>query len=254
MFKLKIFALTVSLSILFYNLGNAQYTVKDTSLLTPMFYASYALQFPGGDMVKRFGMNSNIGGGFQVKLRSNWVLGLDFNYLFGNNVKGETQLLQNISTSSGYIIDGNGEYADVFLYERGFYASARVGYVIPVLSPNPNSGFFVYVSGGFLKHKIRIDNPNNTAPQLSDEYRLGYDHMTNGWGISEFVGYLYLGNQRLVSFFGGFEFNQAWTKCKRYNFDEMAKDESTHFDQLVGIKVGWIIPLYKRKPKGYYYN
>jgi hypothetical protein len=254
MHKIKFLLLSVSILFLFSFSAFSQSNVKDSSLFTPMFYASYALQFPGGDMVESFGMNSSVGGGFQLKLKNNLVLGADFNYLFGDKVKNQERLFENISTSSGYVIDGNGEYAEIFLYERGFYASAKVGYVLPLLAPNPNSGIYIYVSGGFLKHKIRIDNPNSTAPQVQDDYKMGYDHMTNGWGISEFVGYLYMGNQRLVSFFGGVEFNQAWTKNKRYNFDQMKKDESTHFDQLLGIKIGWIIPLYKRKPKGYYYN
>ena len=52
-------------------------------MVIPMIYATYAYQWPGGDLAKRFRGNSSIGGGFMVKTRSNWLIGAEGNYIFG---------------------------------------------------------------------------------------------------------------------------------------------------------------------------
>jgi hypothetical protein len=235
--------------------GQAQSEVSDTSIMIPMLYVSYSYQWPGGDLKDRFGSNSNIGGGFQLKLKSNWIFGADFNYLFSNKVNGSDSLFRAIDTDDGYLIDQNGELTAPLVYERGYYTSVRFGKLFPVLSPNPNSGPFIMGSVGLLQHKIRIENPGNAAPQIVGDYVKGYDQLTNGIGISEFIGYMYMGNQRLISFFGGVEFTQAFTQSRRsYDFNLGARDAKKRTDLLWGFKVGWIIPFYKRVPKGYYYN
>lgn len=235
--------------------SQAQSGTIDSSLRIPMIYASYAYQWPGGDLKERFGSNSNIGGGGILKFKSNWMLGLDYNYIFGNEIKCEDSLFTSIDNEDGYFIDRNGELASVNLWERGFYTSVKFGKLFPVLSPNPNSGPFILGSVGLFQHKIRIEVPGNTVPQLAGDYAKGYDKLSNGLGISEFVGYMYMGNNRLVSFFGGIEFTQAFTQSRRdYDFNLGARDTQKRTDLLWGFRVGWIIPFYKRVPQGYYFN
>ncbi len=243
------------LSFCFVISSKGQSDISDTTLSIPMFYASYAYQIPGGDLADRYGNNSNIGGGFQWKTNKNWIFGADFNYLFGSDIKNADRIMSNIKTDNGNIIDMAGNFTDYSIYERGYYISAKFGKLFPVLSPNPNSGIIVTGSVGYLQHKIRIEVTNNAAPQLNGDYKKGYDRLTGGPGISEFVGYMYLSNSKLLNFFAGFEFTQAWTKPKRdVNFDTRKPDEiSRRFDLLYGIKVGWIIPLFKRLPEKYYY-
>ena len=234
--------------ILFMNLFNvsAQVNVKDLCIKIPMFFAHYAYQVPGNDMAKRFLNNSNIGGGFLVKTKKNLLIGADINYIFRDVVK-ENNILSSISTSDGFIIDGNGQPADISLSERGFYSSLKCGKIFSILSPNPNSGIVAMGSLGFLQHKINISNPGNTTPQVDGDYKKGYDRLTNGAEISEFIGYMYFSKNKLTNFFAGFEFVQAWTQCRRdVNFDTETKDNSKRTDLLSGFKVGWILPLYPR--------
>jgi hypothetical protein len=234
---------------------NGQSDISDTTLSVPMFYATYSYQFPGGDMSERFGNNSSLGGGFMWKTNQNWIIGAEFNFLFGNDVKIADEIMDNLKTSEGAIINMAGNFTSYSVLERGYYISGRVGKLIPVLSPNPNSGITLIGSLGYLQHKIRIEVADNTAPQLLDDYKKGYDRLAGGFGISEFIGYTYLSNSKILNFYLGFEINQAWTKALRdVNFDTGLPDEITNrFDVLYGVKIGWIIPLFQRMPQKYYY-
>lgn len=235
--------------------GRSQQSANDTTLNIPMFYASYTFQVPGGDLSDRFGTNSAIGGGFQFKTATNWTVGANFDFIFGDKVHNTDSLMLNLRTEGGQIIDMAGNFADISLFERGFTIMARVGKVIPVLSPNPNSGFFISASAGYIQHKIRIEVLSNTAPQLNGDYKKGYDRLTGGFAIKQFVGYIFLSDNRLLNFYGGFEFTQSWTKpLREVNFDTMEPDPITNrFDVLNGFKVGWIIPIFQREPEKFYY-
>jgi len=161
----------------------------------------------------------------------------------------------NLKTNNGNIINNAGNFTSYSLQERGYFISGRFGKLFPVFNPNPNSGIVIMGSLGYFQHKIRIEVTDNNAPQLIDDYNKGYDRLAGGFCISEFIGYMYLSNSRLLNFFIGLEFNQAWTKPKRdVNFDTMKPDEITNrFDILSGIKVGWVVPVFKRVPEKYYF-
>jgi len=237
------------------NSAYSQASVSDSAFSIPMFYATYAYQFPGGDLAERYGNNSGIGGGFQWKTNKNWIAGGEFLFLFGNNVKIADQIMFNLKTDNGNIINMAGNFTNYSIFERGYYISGRIGKLFPVLSPNENSGIVVMGSLGYLQHKIRIEVEKNTAPQLNGDYKKGYDRLTGGFGISQYVGYMFIGNSHLLNFFGGFEIYEAWTKAKReVNFDTRLPDLKTNrFDLLIGLKVGWIVPLFKRMPEKHYY-
>ncbi|MCD4730829.1 MAG: hypothetical protein K8R74_09535 [Bacteroidales bacterium] len=245
------------ISVLLSNTNSAysQASVSDSVLSIPMFYVTYAYQFPGGDLVERFGNNSSIGGGFQWKTNKNWIVGGEFLFMFGNNVKIADQIMFNLKTSDGDIISMSGNFTNYAIFERGYYISGRIGKLFPVLSPNQNSGIVVIGGLGYLQHKIRIEVEKNTAPQLKDDYKKGYDRLAGGFAISQFVGYMHIGESRLLNFFGGVEIYEAFTKAKRdVNFDTRKPDKITNrFDLFVGLKVGWMIPIFKRMPKKYYY-
>jgi len=55
--------------------------------------------------------------------------------------------------------------------------------------------------------------------------------------------------------YAGFDFSLAWTMNRRdMNFDTRGKDNRQHFDLFYGFKIGWVIPLYRRAPSGYFIN
>lgn len=232
----------------------AQKTI-DSAITFPMFSGSYMVQFPGGDLSKRYGVNSNIGGSFMLKLKSNFIIEVNANYLFGNNLKGDAaSVFDSISTSNGNIINENGEYSKISTFERGYFVGARIGKVFPLNKKHPNSGLLIMAGGGLLQHKLRIENDGNNTPQILGDYKKGYDKMCIGFSASEFVGYVYFSKKQLLNFYFGVEFYQGFTKSGRsYDFALMKKTDEKRMDLLNSIKVGWIIPIYKRVPDKYYF-
>jgi hypothetical protein len=231
----------------------SQVSIKDSSIVVPMFYANYSYQLPQGGLAARFGGNSTIGGGFMVKTKSNWLISAEGNYIFGNNVKNSDSLIKNIATPDGFVLDANGYYSEIGFGESGFNILAKFGKLIPVLSPNPNSGPAILAGGGFMQDKIRIHDGSGDTPQIDGDYKKGYDRLNNGWVVTGTLGYLFLSDSRLINFFAGLEFIQAWTKYRRdFNFDTMKQDKSSLSTQFYGINVKWMIPIYSRKPKDYY--
>ena len=230
----------------------AQVSIKDSSIATPLVGFSYGYQFPAGDLAKRFGNNSTVQMNVDFKTKNYWTFGINGSYFFGSNIK-EAGIFDSIISKDGYIIDQNGEFADVRLYERGFTVSVTAGRMFPFKKPNPNSGIEFNVGLGFIQHKIRIETIGNNVPQLTTAYKMGYDRLTNGFLLSENLGYLYLSNNRLLNFYFGFECLQGFTQSRRsYDYDLMKADTQKRLDILYGIKISWILPLYRKAPQEFY--
>ena len=234
--------------------SNAQVNVSESSIFAPMTGPTFSFQLPGGDLAERFGSNFTIGGTFMIKTKKNVLLGVDGTFIFGGGVKNEESLLESISTEEGFVIDQYGSPAEISFYERGFHLQVKAGKLFNIIGPNPNSGLIITGGLGYLQHKIRVENIEGTAPQVMGDYAKGYDKLSGGPAISEFIGYLHLGNKKLINYFAGIELDQAWTKSKRpYDFTLMGKDESKRFDTFFGAKIGWLVPLYPKVPDAYYY-
>lgn len=228
-------------------------SIRDTTIALVAVQASYAHQWPGGDLASRFGDNSNIGLGAYRKFRSNWFVGAEGGFLFGNRVK-EPGILRNVINSSGQVVDKDGEMADVFLYQRGWTAVAFVGRLLPVIGPNPNSGLVFKLGGGYMRHKVRVQTQQNIVPQLEDEYLEGYDRLTAGPTLLGYLGYHHFGNRRLVNFHIGVEMLMGFTEPLRaYNFDTEQYNVGGRTDLLTGIRAGWSLPIYRRHDDRFHY-
>ncbi|MBI4946703.1 MAG: hypothetical protein HY840_09910 [Bacteroidetes bacterium] len=233
--------------------SHAQTNVKDSTLTFSMARFSYAFQLPGENLAKRFGNNSNTGLDFSIKTKRNFIFGANGSLLFGNQIN-ENGILDSLKNSSGFIINQNGIPSTVRLFERGFIVSLYFGKMFHVLAPNPNSGIVIYGGTSYMYHKIKINDIGHQAPQLTDGYLKGYDRLSAGFGLHEFIGYFYLGNSRIINFFGGIELIQGFTKSLRgYNYDLRQPDTASRKDFFYGLRVGWILPLYKALPQQFYY-
>ncbi len=85
---------------------------------------------------------------------------------------------------------------------------------------------------------------------------MGYDRLTQGLSLSEFIGYQYVSEKNLYNFYIGLFFQQGLTKNMRnLNFDQPNTSTSTKLrnDNSYGVKIGWNIPFFNDKPKEFYY-
>jgi hypothetical protein len=115
----------------------------------------------------------------------------------------------------------------------------------------------VNVGAGFLAHKIRIETQDHVVPQLELDYRKGYDKLTSGLNTSQFIGYSFMANKGFANFYGGFYAQQGYTFNRRTVFFESPEIEVSKdmmLDLQFGAKFAWIVPIYKRQPKDFYFD
>ena len=235
----------------------AQKDIKKEKIQTLMFQATYAYQFPERDTKVIFDNNHSIGGSIIFKTKSNWMFSINGNFISGNTVNiTREELFGDILDNNGEIITGDGIYGSYALFERGAHFQARVGKIFPILSPNPNCGFFIQGGLGYLFNRVRCEFGSYASPPpaLAGDYLYGYDRMRGGFAWSGEIGYLFLSNSRVFNFSLSLEFTQAYTKSlRKWDFKMMQKDNNSYIDQYVGIRAAIYIPTYKRKPAAYYY-
>ncbi len=224
----------------------AQPTIKTNKGPVLLLNFSYGYEFPGGDLADIFGANSRVGGGFEFMTgKGNFIFGADIGLMFGNIMKQD--VLASLRTPNFGIIANNKIYADIIQKERGLQTSLLVGklFSLPGVE-NKRSGIRATIGMGILQHKVRIQESfNSEVPQVEGEYLKGYDKLTNGLMIQEFIGWQHLGENRLVNFHVGIQLTQAFTQNRRdWDFAERRKIDDPRTDLLFGLKVGWTLPFY----------
>jgi hypothetical protein len=230
------------------------FSKSDTSSSISMFEFHYGLLAPGADLKDRFGLTTNFGLGFLRKTQKNYIVGIEVNYISGSNVK-EKYVIDGLRTERNQIINTNGNYADVRMFERGFSTYARFGKVFPVFGTNKNSGILLIAGIGYLQHKIHIEVLDDNVPGLFKENKKGYDRLTDGISIQQFIGYQYIHSRYLYNFYAGFDISQSFTKNRRdWDIYAQRKLTESRTDLLNGFRVGLIIPIYKRMPKEFYFR
>jgi len=228
----------------------------DSAGLIAYLSANYSYNFilKNSDLYQESGNIMGIGTNLSLKTKSNWTVETGFNYYFAGKVKGVDSLFSMITNSSGLIIDGNGVPADIEVDTRAWSLRLEGGKIFPLSQKARNAGLHVKLGVGVLQRYIFIKNPYNLVMQLKEEYKKGYDHLTLGITLYQFIGYTRLSYNKFSCFYGGVEFYEVFSKRQReYDFNLMGKDNRKFFDAMIGLKFGWIIPLYKQENVGTYY-
>ena len=252
------FSLLISLFFLLNGIASGQFViqkpeVQDSAYTIPMINVSFAKQWPSVDLANKFGPNNNIGASFIVKSKTNWVYGIKGSFLWGGKIQDQS-ILNGIKTIDDVVIDDEGRETTIFLGQRGSSGFALGGRFFNILAPNKNSGIVTYIGVGFLQHKISIKFKDEII-SLTDEHKKGYDRYSLGYAFNGYVGYLFLSKNRLLNFFGGFDYTYGKTKSlRKYNYDTNLPDNKVNTDVLYGIRLGWIIRLNKRQADNFYYN
>ena len=221
-------------------------------ILTPNFTYNMVL----ADLKKEFGNNFAIGADVGVKLKNNWSIDFGFKYLFGGDIR------QNVIDSAfqylvcdGHFIASNGvASSEIELEFRGVSFHLQGGKIIPMSKRYRNSGIWIKAGIGVTQHFMNIKNPEEKIKSLTSEYKKGYDRLTLGLSLYQFVGYAHITKRNLFCVYGGVDFFENFAHRQReFDFSLMRKDNSKLFEAMIGFKIGWIIPLYKHEPNREFY-
>lgn len=217
-----------------------------------MVQISAGYYFPAGDLADRFGASQTLGGSYIYKMRSNFFFSGNFHFLLGSDVK--ENVLEPILASSGYLITTDGLLEIMQLQQRGFLAEVQAGKIFPIFGPNPNSGLALSLGAGLLQHQIHFNYRSQYLPQLEGDYEKGYDRLTNGLSLSQSIGYLHLNNTGLVNYHISLVAIEAFTENRRsFNFDEQRNADEQRLDVMLGLRVAWILPIYRRAGDEFFY-
>ncbi len=221
-------------------------TIKTTGVLLNIHYG---VEIPTGILADRFGTGFSLGLTPVYMTSKQWFFGVEGKFLFGAGVYED--VLSNLRTADGEIIGQNKSFAVTVLNQRGYFLGGTVGKLI-TFPENEHSGIRVSANAGILRHKVRIDDSGG-IPQLTGDYRLGYDRLTYGLGFTEFIGYQRLSKNGKANFYAGMEFTQGFTKNRRtVNYDTGLADTALRKDILWGFQVGWVLSLYDATKEVFY--
>lgn len=211
------------------------------------FIFTYTYFEPSGDLAKRFNQINQVGFGVQYKTTTNWLAYVEGAYQFGPQ-PNEPLLLSSMANGSGYVSNTSGFPAEISLGQRGLVMHGKVGRFFPVLPNNKNSGIIVMAGAGYYMHKIHIGLKRRDVPPLLDELMRGYDMMSGGFCFNQFIGYQHHSKNKFYNFFAGIELMQAFTRSYRgFNYATMQEDKDIRNDNAVGLRFGWMIPIYLTK-------
>ena len=212
-----------------------------------LFCINYGRQVPMADMAKRFGGSNSVGFTAAYKFGKNFQVQAGINTFFSGKVK-ESGLFDSMKASNAYLLDINGTYAEVRLYERGYHWHIDFGKILGVNKFEPNSGILLTGGLGFMQHKIKFTYERNVLPQLEGEYAKGYDRLSNGLMVRGFLGYQRIDPRGMLNYMAGIEVLNGFTRNRReFNYDTRVQDDKSRNDLMVGLKVGIMITVSGRK-------
>ncbi|MEZ5014914.1 MAG: hypothetical protein R2794_11545 [Chitinophagales bacterium] len=233
--------------------ATAQVNLNDSCVSADIIQINLGIGLPAADLADRFGPHALVGGGYLYKTKTNWLFGVTGNFIYGSKVK-EDSILQNISNEDGFIIGTDGLQYDPLLWESGYDVMFQAGKITNILGINPNSGLTFIAGAGFLQHNIWIYADEAVMPQLNKAYRKGYDRLSNGFMLEQYIGYYMFSNTFFVNFHAGIEVQEAFTQNRRpVNYDTGLPDTAKRLDMLINLKLGWNLPIFDQPKIVYYY-
>lgn len=215
-----------------------------------LLHLAFGVHQPVADMADRFGADGDFGIGLEYLTANNFIVGAEGYYFFGTKVKEDP--LAILRTPEGDIIGKDRLIASVVLRERGYYFGGMAGKLF-VLNKK-RAGIRLTCGAGLLRHWIRIQDDNTSVTQLTGDYKKGYDRLTGGLALNQFVGWQHLAGNRRSNFLIGLEFNEGFTNTLRdWDFNDMRKLDESRLDIRIGFRVAWTLPFYQGGAEDIYY-
>lgn len=212
--------------------------------------SSFGYAVPAGVLAKRFGNTPFLGMSLERMSATNWAFGLQGNFFFSEQVKEDP--VAGLRTPAGGVVNNERLVATVNLRERGWYLGAYIGRLF--CPENRRSGIRVTFGGGWQQHWIRVQDDSGKVTQLTGDYLKGYDRLTGGPTLQQFIGWQHLGTSRSINWFVGATAFQGFTKSLRsWDFATMGPLTGNRVDLRFGICAGWSLAFYQRPPAQIFY-
>lgn len=212
--------------------------------------ATYGVHLPGGQLADRFGNGFVFGGQTEwMTWPGNWIVGLDTRFGFAGEVK--ENVLAFLQDADGTTVGRDVSLSQAFLQQRMLLASAYVGKLIPVVAANKRSGIRLTLGGGYLRHWIKVNDEMRSLPQIEGPYGAGYDRLTVGPALTQFLGYQHISLSRRLNVLFGVDAMQGFTRSHRdYDYQNMSGDLSARLDWSFGVRAGLSVNLYSGSQQG----
>ncbi len=199
---------------------------------------------PGADLADRFGIGYQFGVGVDYRFKKNWFIGGEGGFVFGTNVK-EKDHLQEALSAEIYTVNSDGALEEVNLNLRGALVQFNAGKSFFFRPDKPGNGVLIKMGAGYFHHKILIDVDKRLVPQLSGAYAKGYDRLSSGLVLSQYIGLIRLDRGKFVNLSFGFELSEALTANRRaFDFGTQQKISGGRIDLMYGFKLSWMIPVF----------
>lgn len=220
-----------------------------------LFNLGYGVFSPAGDLADRFGGGFALDGGLDyLPAGKNWQFGLMGRFGFGNEVRED--VLAGLRLNNGTIISNQRSPADVQLRHRHLFLGARAGYTLALGRKNPRAGLKLSTGLGWLSHWIRVQRDvSQEVIQVEGFRRAGYDRLTGGPALYQFLGYQQLALDRRLNFYAGVEALLGLTRARRA-FDVATAAPSPadgRTDLILGARLGIILPFYRGEGREIFY-
>ncbi len=227
-------------------MGQGRYVPRQALNEAPMLFlnANYSIMVPVGVLGERFGTGFSAGGQVEwMTWPGNWILGIDGQFGFAGKVK--ENVLDFLQDEDGNIVSRDLAISQAFLQQRLVSGKIVIGKLFPFYASNKRSGLRVTLGGGYQYHWIKVNDELNSLAQIEGDYGAGYDRLTGGVLLSEFVGYQHISLNRRLNFYAGVDVGQAFGKSLRsYDYSTMQRDDRSRVDVTLTFRVGWSIPLW----------
>jgi hypothetical protein len=214
---------------------------------------NFGYTLPLADLNDRFGGFNSVGSSVGLLLKNNVQLEVRGNLLFGNRVKED--VLFNLRNDVGIITGVLGNEAMVLLRKRGGKIGTRINKVFTT-KEDSRSGLKLGIGAGLLYHRIRVQDDSRSAEQINGAYEFGYDRLSSGLFLDQFIGYQFVAKDQRLNFVLGVDVFQAMTKNRR-SFDFSGDPDVLTEDRLdigLGFKAGFMLSFYQfNQPEEIFY-
>ncbi|HRI58218.1 MAG TPA: hypothetical protein PK228_00765 [Saprospiraceae bacterium] len=215
-----------------------------------LLHLLFGFHLPAGDMADRFGPDASFGLATEYLTTKNFILGAEGQYFFGSKVNEDP--LAILRTPEGDIIGKDRLLASVALRKRGYYFGGLVGKLFTF--NEKRAGIRLTFGAGYMRHWIRIQDDNSSVTQLTGDYKKGYDRLTGGLALNQFIGWQNLAPDGRSNWLIGLEFNEGFTNTLRdWDFNDMRKLDDSRLDLRIGLRVAWTLPFYQGPPEEIFY-